>query len=217
MHGVPGSGGPSAGRILTWEGWGLPEGVCEEYRTYEAVYSRCTWHWVTDSLLHHATADFTAENPLSHEPGSHRMAGHTPLLNAGAQLCDPQQMHRVLSMEKAVNGSNEGYCHVKCWVLPGGLKGKTSAPNYKIPPGSILPKRKEWTGNLRRTAFAHGICSAFAEVKLGPRTPKLGGPLVHDSCTVVVHVPLCLDVFIYKANNAEMPSCLKRFKLYGSR
>ena len=71
---------------------------------------------------------------------------------------------------------------------------------------------------LNKKLEENSICSCnFAEVKLGPRTPKLGGPLVHDSCTVVVHVPLCLDVFIYKANNAEMPSYLKRFKLYRSR
>lgn len=110
----------------------------------------------------------------------------------GTQLCDPR-MHRCWVWKSCKRGSNEGILqNVECSQMV--WKEKPAALTTKYHQEVFYQRGEE----LNKKLEENSICSCnFAEVKLGPRTPKLGGPLVHDSCTVVVHVPLCLDYILF--------------------
>lgn len=68
------------------------------------------------------------------------MAGHLLCFIAGTQLCDSNDAQGA-EKGKATNGSNEGYCR-KMLSAPRWSERKKLDSNYKIPPGSILPKRR---------------------------------------------------------------------------
>lgn len=105
---------------------------------FQVYWASC---WGPGSPLHHHGWFHCLESMKSWTSSSCRMAGHFLLLCKGLSSVAVTRCTRMWSMEKLSRALMWSIA-AGCWALPGGLEGKTWVPKYRIPPGSILPKRR---------------------------------------------------------------------------